>query len=229
MRNRALASLPDRDFELLRPYLRPIELVRGRVLHHQDDQARTVCFPLAGMVSTVIHLEDGRAIEAAMTGPEGMLDDGTLGTGITLGDHLVQGDGDALTIGADHLRHAMNASPAISHMVVLAMEISNAYSLRSLVCLNFHQIEARLSRWLLMARYHQGGDELAITHEVMGTMLGVQRTSVTGIAKKLQDDGVIACHRGRISVVNAAALEKRSCDCYSQMTARIEATFPRPH
>jgi CRP-like cAMP-binding protein len=97
MRNRALASLSDADFELLRPHFRATKLVKGDLIHHQDDRAPSAYFPLSGIISTIISLEDGRAVEAAMTGPEGMLDDGALGTGIAVGDHLVQGTGEALT------------------------------------------------------------------------------------------------------------------------------------
>jgi CRP-like cAMP-binding protein len=112
-------------------------------------------------------------------------------------------------------------------MVCLATEISNAYSLRSLACLNFHQVEARFCRWLLMARYHMNSDDLLLTQEFMAMMLGVQRSSVTVIAKKLQDQGVIAYHRGQISVLNVDALERSACECYAQMIAKIQTAFPR--
>jgi CRP-like cAMP-binding protein len=227
MRNRALASLTDSDFELLRPHLRLVKLVKGDLIHHQDDQARSVYFPLVGMISTIINLEDGSSIEAAMTGPEGMLDDGVLGTGITLGDHLVQGEGEAFTADVDHLLHAMQESPRITRMAWLATEISNAYTLRSLACVNFHQVEARFCRWLLMARYHLGSNDLQMTQEFMAFMLGVQRTSVTTVAKEFQGGGIIAYHRGQISILDVAALERGSCACHSQIIAKIEATFPR--
>jgi hypothetical protein len=126
---------------------------------------------LVGIVSTIINLDDGGAIEAAMTGPEGMLDDGVLGTGVTLGDHLVQGDGEALTLDVERLFQAVQESPRVTRMVCLATEISNAYTLRSLACLNFHQVEARFCRWLLMARYHMGSDDLAMTQEFMAMCL----------------------------------------------------------
>jgi CRP-like cAMP-binding protein len=227
MRNRALASLPDSDFEHLRPHLRLVKLKKGDLIHHQGDETHTTFFPLRGMISTLISLDDGRAVEAAMTGPEGMLDDGALGTGVALGDHVVQGDGEALTCSSEHIFQAMDSSPRVSRMICRAAEISNAYSLRSLVCLNFHQLEARLCRWLLMARFHMGSDDLDLTHEYVAGMLGAQRTTVTTVAKKLQEQGVIAYHRGKLSILDAAALSRGSCECYRHMIARIDATFPK--
>jgi len=46
-------------------------------------------------------------------------------------------------------------------------------------------------------------------------MLGVRREGVTGSALKLQKAGLIQYHRGRMSVLDRAGLEARSCECYS--------------
>jgi CRP-like cAMP-binding protein len=226
MRNRALASLSGSDLELLRPHLRVAKLTKGDLIHHQDDHAPSVYFPLEGMISTIINLKDGSAIEASMTGPGGMLDDGALGSGIALGDHLVQGDGEAFTLDVKHLHRAIQESSGVARMVLLAAELSNAYTLRSLACLNYHEVEARFCRWLLMSRYHMKSDHLQITQEFMAMMLGVQRTSVTTIAREFQGGAIIAYHRGQLSILDAAALKRGSCECHAEMVAKIDATFP---
>jgi CRP-like cAMP-binding protein len=227
MRNRALASLTDDEFEFLRPNLRSRTLSRDELIDRQGDRVSTVHFPLSGMVSIIINLDDGRAVEAAMTGPEGVLGVGSLGSGTASGDHLVQGDGEALTIQRDHLLSAMYQSPGITRMVCAAAEISNAYTLQSLACINFHPLEARFCRWLLMARYHTGSDELQLTQEFLAMMLGAQRTSVTTVAKKFQDSGVVSYHRGRMTILDVASLEACSCGCHQHVTERIEEAFPR--
>ncbi|WP_081629271.1 Crp/Fnr family transcriptional regulator [Methylopila sp. M107] len=227
MRNRALASLPDADFELLRPHLRNIRLIKNETLHRQEDHVNSVCFPLQGMISNIIRVEDGRSIESAMTGPEGMSNFAALGSGISAGDWLVQGDGEAVTLDVDHLFGAMQTSPRISRMICLAAEASHAYTLQSFACLAFHDVEERVCRWILMARYHANSDELVLTQEFLGFMLGVQRTSVTLVAGKLQNDGLISYHRGLISVLDVSGLEKRACECYKRMSVQLDAMFPR--
>ena len=46
-------------------------------------------------------------------------------------------------------------------------------------------------------------------------MLGVQRTSVTIVARKLQEAGLIIYRRGRIHVLDVEGLEDSCCECYA--------------
>jgi len=45
-------------------------------------------------------------------------------------------------------------------------------------------------------------------------MLGVNRTSVTLVAKHLQAAGLIKYRRGRIEVLDTEALQDAACECY---------------
>lgn len=163
-----------------------------------------------------------------MTGPEGMVDISALGTRVAFGDHLVQAPGEAYALQASHIFNAVQSSAAIARMVSRAAEISHAYTLQSLACLNFHQIEARFCRWMLMSRYHLQTDTFSLTHEFLAAMLGVQRSSITVIANKLQVEGLISYHRGEVSIINPEGLEKRTCECYARVLQRIELAFEPP-
>jgi Crp-like helix-turn-helix domain len=52
-------------------------------------------------------------------------------------------------------------------------------------------LEARLSRLLLRCRDLLLCDDIPLTHEFLGGMLGVQRTSVSIVANTLQQVGLI--------------------------------------
>lgn len=45
-------------------------------------------------------------------------------------------------------------------------------------------------------------------------MLGVQRSSVTLVAQRLQKEGLIKYARGRIRVIDAVGLREMCCECY---------------
>ena len=64
-----------------------------------------------------------------------------------------------------------------------------AQAQQSAACNATHVIESRLSRWLLRAADLHGGDELPLTQEYIAQMLGVRRTSVTVVARTLQEAG----------------------------------------
>jgi CRP-like cAMP-binding protein len=81
-------------------------------------------------------------------------------------------------------------------------------------CNATHHIDERLCRWLMQTRDLTMSDTLNLTQEFLSQMLGVQRSSVTLIARRLQESGLITYRRGRIRVLDAEALRDSCCECY---------------
>ena len=86
------------------------------------------------------------------------------------------------------------------------------------VCNRHHSIDQQLCRCLLIHLDRLGGNEIAMTHELIASMLGVRREGVTETAIKLQAAGLIRYARGRIAVLDRPGLEKRACECYGVVT-----------
>jgi hypothetical protein len=57
-------------------------------------------------------------------------------------------------------------------------------------------------------------------------MLGVRRTSVTFAARPLQSAGVIRYRRGLIHILDRAALENMTCECYAVLKHNTDKAFP---
>ena len=51
--------------------------------------------------------------------------------------------------------------------------------------------------------------------QLIANMLGVRRESVSVVAGKLQEMGLIDYRRGRITVIDRLGLEERACECYA--------------
>jgi CRP-like cAMP-binding protein len=226
LRNRALASLPDAARDLLSPHFHLVQLKRGDELAQQGDRVTSVHFPLAGMISTIVSLSDGSSVETAMTGPEGILGLSSLGVGRALGTHVVQGNGEAYVLDPGHLFQAAHASSAVARMIHIAADVSSAYSLQSIACLNSHQMEARFCRWMLMARYHMQTDAFSLTHEFLAAMLGVQRSSLSVVVNKLESEGLISHHRGEVAILDVKGVKRSACECYKEVTQKIDAAYP---
>jgi hypothetical protein len=59
-------------------------------------------------------------------------------------------------------------------------------------------------------------------------MLGVRREGVTDAAGKLQKAGLIQYSRGRITVLDRAGLELRTCECYAVVKKECDRLLPDP-
>jgi CRP-like cAMP-binding protein len=76
------------------------------------------------------------------------------------------------------------------------------------------KLDVWLARWLLMSHDRVQGNELALTHEFLTTMLACRRAGVTEALHLLQKDGLITVNRGQVVVLNRKGLEKRAGDFY---------------
>jgi len=82
------------------------------------------------------------------------------------------------------------------------------------VCNRLHSVEQQLCRWLLLSHDRLPTDELIMTQELIGDMLGVRREGVTLAAGRLQAEGAISYVRGHITILDRSRLEQSVCECY---------------
>jgi CRP-like cAMP-binding protein len=81
-------------------------------------------------------------------------------------------------------------------------------------CNRWHDIQQRLSRWLLMTQDRVQSGLLPITHDFIATMMGTDRSTVSLAAAALQKKGILEYVRGAVKIVNRRKLEKCACECY---------------
>ena len=101
-------------------------------------------------------------------------------------------------------------------------ELLLAQMQQSIACNALHDVESRLCRWLLQTRDRMGADVLPFTQDFIGQMLGVRRTTITLVARMLQGGDMIRCSRGKVEVLDRAALEDAACECYAAGRARTD-------
>jgi CRP-like cAMP-binding protein len=216
--NKLLATLPHDDLKLLENQLALAPMKQRALLFDLGDEVEHVTFPLGGMVSLLVVLNNGEAVETATVGREGVV-----GAMAGLGLHtsrvraMVQLSGVFARISATQFRRAVSGSKALSDMCVRYNEALLAQARTTAACNISHGIEARFCRWLLQSRDCAESDTVPLTQEFLSEMLGVRRTSVTEVAVKMQEKGVISYSRGIINVVDLAKLKELSCECYETL------------
>ena len=79
-----------------------------------------------------------------------------------------------------------------------------------------------------MTQSRLGSDVLPLTQEHLSIMLGVQRSTVNPIAQHLQDRGLIAYSRGKITILDLPGLHRQSCECYDAVHRSVAALTGPP-
>jgi len=214
--SRLLDCLPETAYQRLLPLLMPVKLPFRQVLYEFRGSVEYAYFPTGAVVSTLTVMQDGSAIEVATVGNEGLVGHTAAfdGGGTSSNRVIVQiGDG-GLRIEAQALRQeAAQSSPLRQLLDDYHMAFMTHVS-QSVACNGLHRLEQRCCRWLLMTRDRVVSDDLRLTHEFLAIMLGARRASVTEVLRPLQEAGLVRSSRGRISLLDRAGLEKRTCECY---------------
>jgi CRP-like cAMP-binding protein len=175
------------------------------------------------MVSLLANMITGESIEIAAIGREGAIG-AKLGLEpqLAFAQAMVQLPGSALRMGIEKFQEAARQSVAITHLATCANDVMTANLQQAAACNAVHHVEARLARWLLHASDCQQGDTLPLTQELLSTMLGVRRTTVSLAAHGLQSAGLIRYRRGKVELIDRGRLERVSCECYGTMRRNIE-------
>jgi CRP-like cAMP-binding protein len=215
MSNQLLDLLSKDDLALLKPYLIPQHLKQHTILFESGDEIQHVYFPTTAVVSLVVVLSTGETVEAAMVGRDGVVGaSAALDGKISLSRGIIQLGGDAIICNIDKLKAAALASPTLLSLLIRHEQTVYAQAQQSAACLANHNIESRMSRWMLRARDLSQSDTLLFTQEFLGEMLGVRRNSVTVVAHTLQSAGLIKYSRGKVEILDIDALQESSCECY---------------
>src|ERR1700704_2749201 len=225
--NRLLAALPAADFGLLAPYLQKVPLEQDAVLLRSGDLIEQIYFSHSGTISFMLDMPNGETVATAVVGNEGAV--GMLSVlepsraPVTA---VVRVAGVASRISPFRFHAAFSQSDAIRHAVqtharALLMQFQHVAA-----CNALHPVEARMARWLLHIHDRIDGDVLPLTQEALSQLLGVRRTTVTHVVRKLRASGAVRSDRRGLIEIDQPRLEEGACECYEIMRRRIDQIFP---
>lgn len=228
--NLLLGTLQVTDLQALKPFLKPAEIDKGRVLFEVGEEFEHVYFPVTGMISLLFVMKDGRSAETASIGRDS-------GVGLTnsmkpqtsLLRAIVPLPFTGFVCTSRNFRKVARDSAGVRNIVLKSALTILGKNQVIAACNALHTIESRVCRWILQARDNADDRQFAFTQEFIAEMLAVRRTSVTDVAKKLQSEGIIRYSRGRLEISNRVALERRTCECYACIRERSHAVLSETH
>src|SRR5215212_3009467 len=199
-KNQLLARLDTESLAQFSADLKVVAVGQGELIADTHGNVRRVYFPHSGIISCRVEMKGGHTIETGMIG-----NDGAFGAAQALDDKVslnkvtMQVPGSASAMDADRLREAAERSKAFRTLLIEYELFMTAQVQQTAACNAVHSVQTRMCRWLL--RMHELiGEYMPLTQEFLSQMIGVQRTSVTGVAREMQKAGMISYRRGRLHI-----------------------------
>lgn len=214
--NRLLAALTDADWPHWRRHLESVDLRVGQALYEPGRPQLYAYFPTSGIVSLLYLMDSGASSEVAVVGNEGVV--GTslfLGGGTTTSHGSVLIAGQGFRIGAQMIRDEFERSDSVRLLLLRYTQALATQIAQTAACNRHHAIDQQVCGWLLYSLDRVRDCEVVVTQQLIASMLGVRRESVSEVAGRLQAAELIHCTRGHISVLDRAGLERRSCECHA--------------
>lgn len=222
--NHLLGALPAEVRRRIAPQLQRVSLKLRAILHRAGRPVRDVYFPVNGFCSVLAVLANGRMVEVATVGREGVLGiPGALNDDPSPSVTMVQAEGDSCyRMSAAAFRAEMDRHEDFYRLMTRYAQAYVGFISQSAACNAVHVVEQRLARWLLLAHDRVGKDEFPLTQAFLAMMLGVSRPTVTIVAGTLQKAGLITYRRGQLAIVDRPQLEAASCECYRNATSLLK-------
>ncbi len=221
--NHLLATLPHQEYQRLLPHLEPVTLALGQVVYHTAQHLEYLYFPTTSMISLLNTMEDGMTAEVGLTGNDGVVGIALfLGGDTTPNQAIVQVGGAAIRMRAKIVQEEFKLGGPFQQVLLRYTQALITQISQTAICNRLHPVEQRFCRWLLLCHDRIKSDELEMTQELIATMLGGRRESVTVAAGRLQDTGLIRYSRGRITILDRPGLEAAVCECYEVVKTEYE-------
>jgi CRP-like cAMP-binding protein len=226
-RNRLLASLSEQVWQEWQRQLEFVDIPSGTVLYEPGDALHYVYFPTTCVISLMHVLADGASAQIAVVGFEGILGvPGFMGGDISRTRSQLQSGGLAARLAAEIVSAEFERGGDVMRLLLRHTQALIAQMSQIAVCNRHHSPEQQICRWLLLALDRVEGPEVLATQELIASMLGVRRETVTEAARKLQTRGVIQSRRGHIQVLDRGALEGSACECYVAVKKEYARLLP---
>ncbi len=224
--NRLLACLPKSDHKKLVPELELVSLKARDTAYEHGKAITHLYFPVNSVISIVAPTRQGRDVEIATIGNEGMVGLPIfLGAGSTPGTAYAQVPGDSFRIKAGAFWEQARQSDPIVRVMRLYAHALIVQIMQRVACNQTHSAARRCARCLLTTHDQVQKERFPLTQEILAFMLGIRRTGVSAVASGLKQRRIINYNRGMVEILNRPELESASCECYAAVKQEFERLF----
>jgi hypothetical protein len=213
--NELLRRLSPDDFGLISPYLDQFDASEDRVLYNPGDPVESVHFPCGTSAAAfVVAIEDGREFDAMLIGREGgaggIVNHGSLPAFSRI---TVRFPGLFVRLPVARLEAAIRRSRSLAGLFARYADCLLAQVIQSAACNATHSIEQRAAKWIIATAERTEWDQVPLTHEQLGMLLGVGRSYASRVIQGLKAAHLVETRRKALIVKNADGLQAKACLC----------------
>jgi CRP-like cAMP-binding protein len=195
-----------------------------QILLDAGEIPQSVFFPHPGSVTSIVRISvSGQMVEAGIVGAEGVFSVHTVlaAPAPTGSQAIVQSEGRFSRMSVATLRELFESEVPFREALLTYTSVFLDQVTQNLLCNRLHQIEQRLAKWLLMMRDRVGRNEMHLTQEFLGYMLGVHRPGVSLAVAAIEADGLIRHRRNWVEVCDVDGVIERACECYRPLHDKL--------
>lgn len=219
-KNGVLKAVPWSELSELASYMETVQVEAKQIVHREGNPLEYVHFPTTAVLSMIISTSDGSTVEIGTVGREGftsvsaMLSNPHTRDPVALIRVMALIPGSVIRIKADVFDRMIHHNGTLWRSVRAYLNVLFMQLALSVSCNRLHSLEQRCARWLLGCLDKSQLEEVTVTQEMLGNILGVYRQSVIQVLAELESKGIIVCGRGTIRVNKRHTLSTVACECY---------------
>jgi len=222
-KNSLLAALPEAEYERLIPHLTRVSISKGEVLHKSDEPPQDVYFLEDGVASLTVSTDIGEKLQLSIVGNESVVGERAIfKDGVFIIKCAMLTDGSGYKIPPKVFHKEFDRGDVLHDLVLSRMEARITETAQTALCNQMHDVEQRLSRWLLIFADRLHSEELPAKQELIADMLGVTRSEISRTAGEFRKLGLITYSRGHLTITKRAGLKDKACECYRVIKTGIE-------
>ena len=221
--NGLLARLDPEDYARLADGLEAVPMRLGDLLYEPGVPVRHAYFPGTAVVSLHHVTASGASVQTTGVGLEGVVGLPLyMGGASTCSSATVHTSGHGWRMDRHRLAQEFARGNTLRRELLRYTQALMTQVAQTAACYRHHSVEQQLSNWLLTTLDRRPQRELVMTQELLGSLLGVRRESITQAASTLQQRGYIRYRRGHIAVTDPSGLVSCACECYGVVRRTLQ-------
>ena len=225
--NALFAALPAAERGRLPGMLELVPVTLGEVLYESGETMTHAYFPIDCVVSLLYVMKNGESAEIAVIGNEGVVGVALfLGGDSTMSRAIVQNAGHAYRMEAGVLKAEFTSGGPLSRLLLMFASALITQMVQTAACNRHHPVDQQLCRWMLLSLDRLPSDRITMTQKLIANMLGLEPSKVTEATDVLEEAGLIRYDDGKITVLDRAGIERRSCECYGVVKKESDRLLP---